>query len=122
MTRESGKIKVMKNKDKNPSLSKVLYWLPRILSILFIVFISLFALDVFGQPQWFLALVMHLIPSFILIAVTVLAWKNEMIGGLLFLLVGILMLFFTHFESLIISLPVIVIGALFLSRKYLLKA
>ena len=112
----------MKGKKNNFKLSKLLYWLPRILAICFIVFISLFALDVFDQPQWFLALVIHLIPSFILIAVTVLAWKNEMIGGLIFVLFGILLLFFTRFESMIISLPIIVIGALFLSRKYLLKA
>lgn len=114
---------MVKKKEKRiSSLIKFFYWLPRVLAICLIVFISLFALDVFGESQWFLALVMHLIPSFILIAVTVLAWKNEMIGGFLFLLVGILMMFFTHFESMIISLPIMIIGALFLTRKYLFKS
>lgn len=113
---------MMKRKKNSFNLPKFLYWLPRILAICFIVFISLFALDVLGEPQWFLALLMHLIPSFVLIAITILAWRNEMIGGLLFLLAGILMLFFTHFESMIVSLPIIVIGVLFLGRKYLLKA
>ena len=107
----------MKRGKNNFALSKLLYWLPRVLAICFIIFISLFALDVFGLPQWFLALIIHLIPSFILVAITVLAWKKEMAGGLLFLLAGILMLFFTHFESMIVSLPILVVGALFLISK-----
>jgi hypothetical protein len=109
-----------KKPKNNSCLVKFFYWLPRILAICFTVFISLFALDVLGQPGWFLGLLIHLVPTYILIAVTVLAWKNEMFGGLLFLLFGVLMLFFTHFESLIVSLPIMVIGVLFLSRKYLL--
>ncbi len=96
-------------------------WLPRILSILFIAFISMFALDVFGKPQWFLALLMHLIPSYFLIAVTIIAWKNEVVGGFLFLLAGLGLLIFTHFEALIIAIPAFVIGLLFLVKGYLLK-
>ncbi len=102
-------------------MKKVIYWLPRILSILFIAFISIFALDVFGQPQWFLALCMHLIPSFILIILTAIAWKHEQLGGFIFVAIGIFMLISSRFESLIISIPVVVLGALFLSRKYLSK-
>ncbi|MFA5386524.1 MAG: hypothetical protein WC297_02595 [Candidatus Paceibacterota bacterium] len=98
-------------------MKKVLYWLPRILSILFIAFISIFALDVFGEPQWFLALFMHLIPSFILVILTVIAWKHEQLGGLIFIVAGLLMLIFSHFESLIISIPAVVIGVLFLGGK-----
>ena len=104
----------MKNKKKNLTLSKVLYWLPRVLSILFIAFVSIFALDVFGQPQWFLSLVMHLIPSFILIILTVVAWKFKMIGGIIFVAAGFIFLISSRFESLIVSLPVIIIGVLFL--------
>jgi len=51
----------MKKKTK-----KALYWAPRIIAILFIVFISLFALDVFieGYGFWetIVALFMHLVP------------------------------------------------------------
>lgn len=102
-------------------IEKILYWLPRLLSILFIAFISMFALDVFGEPQWFLALLIHLIPSFILIILTVIAWKNERLGGFIFIVIGFLLLISSRFESLIISIPVIILGVLFLSRKYLLK-
>jgi hypothetical protein len=89
-------------------------WLPRSLSILFIAFISVFALDVFGQPQWFLALLMHLIPSFILVILTVIAWKNSRLGGFIFIAVGILLLIFSRFEALIVSIPTIILGGLFL--------
>jgi len=111
-----------KNKDKNLTLKKLLYWLPRILSVLFIIFISMFAFDVFDQPQWFLALVMHLVPSFILILLTVIAWKHEKLGGLIFIVAGFLLLISSRFESLIISIPAIILGALFLGRSFLSKS
>jgi hypothetical protein len=98
-------------------MSKFLRWLPRILSIALILFISLFAFDVFSAHSgWdvLLPLLMHLMPSLFLVAVTVVAWKRERIGGTTFLVVGVLMLAFTNFEALVISLPVIVLGVLFL--------
>ena len=67
---------------------RALFWTPRALSILFIAFLSLFALDVFGEHSGFwqtaLALTMHLVPSFVLIAALVLAWRWEWIGAALF--------------------------------------
>lgn len=97
-------------------IKKILYQLPRGLSVLFIAFISMFALDVFGQPQWFLALLIHLIPSFILTALTVIAWKNERVGGWIFVVVGFSLLVLFRLEMLILSGPVIVLGLLFLNR------
>jgi hypothetical protein len=73
---------------------RILYWAPRALSILFIAFLSLFALDVFGQQLGFwqtvLALTMHLIPSFVLIAALILAWRWEWIGAVLYAAAGLL--------------------------------
>jgi hypothetical protein len=64
---------------------RVLFWAPRAASIGFVAFLSLFALDVFGEGHglWdtVLALVMHLIPVFVLIAALVLAWRWEWIGA-----------------------------------------
>jgi len=82
--------------------------------LLFIGFISLFALDVFGEPRWLLALMMHLIPSLVLVLMTVVAWKREWVGGVLFMVVGAIGLITTDFESMIIALPLLVIGSLFL--------
>ncbi len=72
-------------------------WLPRVLAILFIAFLSLFALDVFqpgGSPlQTALALVIHLIPSLILLAAVILAWRWEWVGALVFGTAGLWMLY-----------------------------
>lgn len=103
-------------------MGKFLYWLPRVLAIVFITFISMFALDVFGEPQWFLALLIHLIPSYVLIFLTFVAWKNELIGGGLFVGIGVFMLVSSDFEPLIISLPMIVIGLLFLIYHFTEKS
>ena len=74
--------------------SRFLYWTPRILCIAFAMFISIFALDVFaeGLPFWrtVLALAMHLIPTFLLIALLALAWKWEWIGAVGFAVLAVL--------------------------------
>ena len=66
--------------------NRALYWAPRGLSILFLIFLSLFALDVFDESRGFwntvLALVIHLIPVFVLAIVLALAWRWEWIGAL----------------------------------------
>ena len=72
--------------------SKILYWVPRVLGILFAVFISLFSLDVFGEygfPIVLVALFMHNVPTFILIGVLLIAWKWNFIGGILYVLLGL---------------------------------
>jgi len=70
----------------------VLYWSPRVLTIAFIAFLSMFALDVFREVRGFreilLALAIHLIPSFMLIAVLLVAWRWEWIGAVVFALAG----------------------------------
>lgn len=93
------------------------YWLPRILAILYIVFISSFALDVFDGSQWFLPLIIHLIPPFILLAITIIAWKHEFIGGFIFIISGFVLLIILHSEIMIISVPSIILGILFLNGK-----
>ena len=75
------------------SISKIYYWLPRIICIFAILFISIFALDAF-QPnltvwQQIGAFLMHLIPSFILMILLLIAWKWEYIGGIIFVIIGL---------------------------------
>lgn len=71
-----------------------LFWAPRALSILFIAFISLFALDVFGNNLGFWrtlqALTIHLIPSLVLIAALAVAWRWEWIGAVVYAVAGTL--------------------------------
>ncbi|MFH1290869.1 MAG: hypothetical protein ABIH92_05705 [Nanoarchaeota archaeon] len=104
-----------------------LYWIPRILAILFILFISLFTLDVFGEgygfPEVLVALFMHLLPTLALIVLTVVAWKWEKVGGWLFVILGVVFtVFFKTYGELIgfllISGPVFLIGILFLVGYY----
>ncbi|MBU0671216.1 MAG: hypothetical protein ABH835_03700 [Patescibacteria group bacterium] len=112
----------------NKPLGKFIYWLPRILGIIFIAFIALFALDVFSEGYiWYetiWALLMHLVPNFILLALLVLAWKWEDLGGLLFIATGMLFMVGTYgrgaydWGSLIVAGPVMLVGALFILSKY----
>ncbi|MBT8259738.1 MAG: hypothetical protein KJN82_00360, partial [Bacteroidia bacterium] len=72
---------------------KIVHWTPRILCILAILFLSLFALDAFGHEKSFwkqlLDFVIHLIPSFILLIILIISWKWELIGGIVFTVIGI---------------------------------
>jgi hypothetical protein len=100
----------------------MLFWTPRLLSILFAIFISLFAFDVFGEGYGFwatiLALLMHLIPTGIVLLVLALAWRWEWIGGLLF--IGLGLLYLARFQGqhwsayVALSGPLFLIGVLFL--------
>jgi hypothetical protein len=83
----------------------------RILSIAFTLFISLFALDVFGEGFSFIALIMNLIPTYIAIILTVIAWKKEFVGGILWLILGIFFLIMNP-QALVIYVPTIIIGGL----------
>jgi cell division protein FtsW (lipid II flippase) len=111
---------------------KMLYWTPRILCILAIAFISLFALDVFDNDHplshQLVALLIHLIPSFILLAFLLIAWKWEYTGGIFFIVIGVLAspLVFQHNYHMnhsvwislttitLITVPFIIVGVLFL--------
>jgi hypothetical protein len=97
--------------------------LAKTLLIIYVLFISLFALDVFdGQPlsTALIGFFMHLIPSFIVILAGIIAWRNAKAGGMILILLGIIFSIFFHVNIssfLIISLPLIIIGALFLWKK-----
>ena len=73
----------------NKPLKQILFWTPRIAGILFVLFLSLFALDIFDMQLGFwgtvVGLFMHLIPNIVLIIVIVLAWKREWVGAVGFL-------------------------------------
>lgn len=107
----------------NKSLKQTLFWTPRIAGILFILFISMFALDVFDMQAGFwrtaLALFMHLIPSVLLTIAVIVAWRWEWFGALLFIGWAIFYLVtFRDFEwfvyLLIAGLPAL-IGLFFLA-------
>ena len=116
--------------------TKLLHWIPRILVILAILFVSMFALDSFseGRTFWqnFAALMIHLIPSFVLVAILITAWKWEYGGGYILTIVGVLFsisvftlnLKRTHSVGtsllivLMIGIPFVVAGILFIISHF----
>ena len=104
------------------TVKKVLYWLPRILSIGFILFLSLFALDVFREYSgWKIipALFIHLLPSLILLVLIIIAWKHDLVGVAVFFIAAISYVLIAGFHRhwswyASISGPSVIIGILFL--------
>lgn len=106
----------------NRTTAKWLFWTPRVICIAFALFLSLFALDVFDEHQGWdivLALLMHLVPVYLVIGVLALAWRWEWIGALLFTGLGLFYIVWTwgKFDwraPLFIAGPLVLIGGLFL--------
>lgn len=107
---------------------KILYWSPRVLGILFIIFLMMFSLDVFEPEltaeQIAIGLFMHNIPALILLLSLIFSWKHEIVGGVAFILAGLLYILLLAINSkfewymlswvLIISGPAFLIGVLFI--------
>lgn len=117
--------------------TKVIHWIPRILCILAILIVSMFALDSFSSDRTFwqniTAFMLHLIPSFVLLAVLIVAWKWEKVGGIILTVIGIILLIvlfnlnykqrqFSLAQSLInvslLCLPFVISGILFIVSHY----
>jgi prolipoprotein diacylglyceryltransferase len=117
--------------------TKVLYWTARILCILAILFISLFALDSVSSERTFwqnaTSLIMSLIPSFVLLAALIIAWKWEKTGGIILTIIGLALSIFVfvlnykrnHFSvanslknALILAIPFVLAGILFILSHY----
>ena len=109
------------------------FWLPRLICIAAILFVSIFAFDSFapGLTIWqqIVGFLIHLIPNFILIALLIVAWKWEYVGGLLYVIIGlgfsvwIFQINFTRnqftlgqslFNAAIIAFPFVLAGILFI--------
>ena len=109
---------------------RLLYWVPRILTILFAVFVSVFAMDVFSEhlPFWrlMLALLMHLIPTFVVLIALALAWRWEWIGAVAYFALGAFYIWsfagrFPLLTYVVIAGPMFVIGGLFAMNWMLRK-
>ena len=110
--------------------NKFVFWTPRILSIILVLFLTIFSGDVFDENlgfwQTILGLLIHNIPSMLLAVIIWISWKYEIVGGVAFILAGIAHLIFSvarvDYEpwyissafSLIIDVPAFLIGTLFL--------
>jgi len=120
----------MKKESKNKR--DWIFWMPRIIAIIFILFLALFSFDVFDSCYSFLnctlGLFMHNLPSIILTLILCISWpeKRGWLAGSGFILAGFLYLFFVIKSVLItgfewyylawiaqIALPAFFVGILF---------
>jgi hypothetical protein len=108
---------------------QMLFWAPRALCIAFILFVSMFALDAFEEGRGFwlnlAAFLVHLIPTYILAAMLVLAWRWEWIGAVVPTVLALLFLWWDHrvrHNTLIAVLmlvgPLFLMAALFLMNWF----
>jgi len=107
---------------------RALYWTPRVLCIAFAIFLSMFALDVFSEGysfwQTLVALMIHLVPTAIIVVVLALAWRWEWVGAVLFAAAGMTYLIQARGHPdwvMTISGPLFLIAALFLAN-WLMRA
>jgi hypothetical protein len=104
------------------TIERVLHWIPRILGLVFAAFVSVFALDVFGEDYTFWqtisALGMHLIPTAVVLCALAISWRWGWAGGLMFVVLGLWYLERTwarfHWPGyVVIAGPVFLLGLLF---------
>ncbi len=79
---------------------KLLFWAPRVMSILLILFLAMFSLDVFDNTNASAAelafgLLMHNIPSLFLLGVLIISWKYEIVGCVTYILAGLAFFIFS---------------------------
>lgn len=101
---------------------QLIFWTPRILCILFALFLSLFALDAFSEENGFwenvLGFLIHLLPVYIVLLFSMIAWKWEWIGALVFIALSLFYGFEVwgkeHWSAIAsISGPLMLIGILY---------
>ena len=100
--------------------SGLLLWSPRVLGILVSLFLGLFALDSFSEGRPFVeslgAFAIHVAPAVLLLAVVAISWRWPWVGAVTF--IGLAAAYTTMVRRLdwilLISGPLLVVGALFL--------
>lgn len=101
--------------------NKFFYWYPRIISILYTIFIYAYFADIYRRNFTWLSLFGSLIPGTIILIATLIAWNQKyvkigasilIIWGLLFLIISALNL--SLMAVLILSLPPLIAGLFFL--------
>ena len=108
----------------------IFVWTPRALTALVVMLLAIFALDVFDGEQSFkesvLGFLIHIIPSYSLLVTLLIAWKRPLYGGFLLLVCALFFTAYFHtyreiFTFMIISVPIIIVGVLFILSYFLCK-
>lgn len=106
-----------------PSAERFLRWAPRLLCLVFAVFVGMFALDAFEPGRGFgenlIHFAIHLIPTYVILGLLIVGWRWPKVAGALFIVGG----FWYSLRSgvrphlswiVVVSGPAWVTGALFL--------
>jgi hypothetical protein len=100
-----------------------LKWIPRILAIMLVFFLLQFSFDIFRSPILFWLKIkgffINSIPALLFLINLIYSWKYPKIGGIIFIMLGLIFTFSFHTYSIITSffiltLPAILIGGLFI--------
>ena len=92
-----------------------LVWAPRVLGIAVALFIGVFALDALSEGVR--AILMHLVPTFVLLVAVLLAWRRPWVGALVFIALAVVYAASVPARPdwiLVISGPLLAVGLLFL--------
>jgi hypothetical protein len=106
-----------------PWSKRLLYWSPRVIGILLVLFVAMFSLDVFEGNHGFwktvVAFVMHQVPTMFALVPLLLAWRWEWIGAVTYLCVAVFSIIFgigtwDLIAFFCFSGPLVIAGILFL--------
>ena len=127
------------NLDQMKKSIQVYHWLPRIISILAILFIGIYALFAYlndqSAEQETGSYLFYLIPCFVFIILLIASWNWELTGGILFILIGFALsplVFAYNYKmdeltsmsfgtAMSLAIPFIVVGILFILSFYMKK-
>ena len=107
-----------------------LKWIPRILAILLVFFLLQFSFDIFRSPILFWLKIkgffINSVPALLFLINLIYSWKYPKIGGIIFIVLGLIFITFFHTYSVItsffiITLPACLIGGLFIYYSLKIK-
>lgn len=102
---------------------RMLFWSPRLLALVFGLFLSVFSIDVFNERKGLwpttVALLIHLIPTVVVVIPLILAWRWEWVGAAAYAALAVLYAFMVlprHLDWFAVAgLPLLIIAGLFLA-------
>lgn len=107
---------------KAPQKVGKLVWVARALAVAYVMFLSLFALDVFsGDASLFdkiRGFLIHLVPSLFILVPILLFWRSPRLCGLVYIALSIMFTVWNREYALLLAFPLFVIGVLFLIATF----
>jgi hypothetical protein len=102
-----------------------LLWVPRIAGIAMGLFLGIFALDAFGEGKTLVqaipAFLIHLVPTFVVLAAVALSWRFPLVGAVAFMGLALAYAISVHWRLdwvAVIGTPLVVIALLFTASWY----